>query len=256
VHYHSGVKWLSRLATGLFVLALPVLLVTSNVRFLAGEVRLYERGFRDFDSDRRTGLSLAELDRSAANIVDYFEDDRDLLRIRVVDDGEEEALFSSKEVQHMRDVKSLMQAVFRANEVSLAFVLTYIAGVFAWAGAGSLRRLAWEALAGMGVAVACVGVVGLFAAIGFDSTWRQFHELVFSNDLWQLNPATDRLIQMFPEPFWKRETFILAGITIGEAVAIVAVAVACLVFGRRTSTEPRPDAPVRVRPRRRTELSG
>lgn len=244
-------KWLSRLATGLFVVSLPVFLVTSNVRFLAGEVRLYERGFREHDSAARTGLPVSELDRAARDIISYFEDDRAELRIRVTSNGQEEALFNARETEHMQDVKSLMQTIFRTNEVTLAFVMAYIAGVFLWSGRGSLRRLAWESLAGVAVGAVVVGVVGVFAIIGFDSTWRHFHELVFSNDLWKLNPATDRLIQMFPEPFWEEETFILAGMTAGEALLIVAGALTCLVMARRPRPAPAEPAPVRVRPRRR-----
>jgi hypothetical protein len=70
-------------AAALYVLALPVFLVTSNVRFLAGEVRFYERGFREYGAVEATGLPLPELDRAAEEIVDYFEDDADTLRIVV-----------------------------------------------------------------------------------------------------------------------------------------------------------------------------
>jgi len=253
--YHAVVKWLSRLATGLFVVALPVLLVTTNVRFLAGEVRLYERGFREHDAVRRTGLPLTELDRAARDIVHYFEDDRDLLRIRVTANGEEESLFNARETEHMKDVKSLMQAVFRANEITLAFVLTYLAGVFLWAGSRSLRRLAVELLAGMGVGILAVGVVAIFAIVGFESTWEKFHELFFDSGSWQFNPATDRLIQMFPEPFWQEEVYILAGMTAVEALVIIAASLACLVMARRPARTPGEPQPIRVRPRRRREIT-
>ncbi len=230
--------WLSRLAAVLFVVALPVLLVTSNVRFLAGEVRLYERGFREHDSATRTGLPLVELDRAAQEIINYFEDDAKTLRIVVNDDGEEVSLFNARETRHMEDVKSLMRFVFRLNEASLAYVLTYVAAVFLWSGSGSLRRLAVLALAGIGVGVVVVGVIGGFALAGFDDTWTKFHEIVFNNDFWRLNPDRDRLIQMFPEPFWAETTLILALMTLAEAAAVVLASLACLVFVRPRSLTP------------------
>lgn len=248
--------WLSRFAAGLFVMALPVLLVTSNVRFLAGEVRLYERGFREHDSAARTGLPVAELDRAARQIIAYFEDDSKTLRIIVNDNGEEVSLFNARETRHMEDVKSLMRFVFRLNEASLAYVITYVAAVFLWAGSGSVRRLAWLALGGIGVGVVVVGVIGGFALVGFDETWTRFHELVFTNDLWRLNPRTDRLIQMFPERFWEESTLILGIMTLAEAAVIVLGALACLVFIRpRTFAAPpatpaADNQPLQVRPRR------
>lgn len=225
--------WLSRLAGACFVLALPILLVTTNVRFLAGDIHFYEQGFRDHDAARVTGVPLPELDRSAAQIIDYFENDTDTLRVVVDRDGQETSLFNARETEHMKDVKWLMQLVFRVNEVTLAYVLAFITAVFLWSGERPLRSLAILSLTGIGVGVVAVGAVGAFALTGFDSTWTRFHEIVFQNDLWQLNPATDRLIQMFPEPFWQDMTYLLGALTLGEALAIVIAATSYLLFGRK-----------------------
>ena len=42
----------------------------------------------------------------------------------------------------------------------------------------------------------------LFALIDFDSFWRNFHEIFFTNDLWLLDPRTDILIMMVPLQFF------------------------------------------------------
>jgi integral membrane protein (TIGR01906 family) len=234
--------WVSRIATALFIIALPVLLVTSNVRILAGEVRFYERGFRAHDSDIRTGLPLSELDRAAREIISYFEDDSAQLLIVVNDGGDEVSLFNEKETRHMEDVKSLMRFVFRLNEVSIAYVIAYVVGVFLWAGAGSARRLAFESLGGIAVGLVVTGAVGIAAVIGFESMWERFHGLVFNNDLWRLNPATDRLIQMFPEPFWEEATYVLAGMTLAEALVIVGAALVTIVFFKPKPRDADPEA--------------
>lgn len=231
---------LSRLAATLFVVALPVFLVTSNVRVLASDVRYYRHGLRANDAEQTTGIALAELDRSIQEIVDYWHNDATTLRIIVTEDGQEASLFNARETEHMRDVKSLMRLVFRLNEASLAFVLVYVAGVFLWAGERPLRDLARLSLAGVGVGLALVLLVGVAALAGFDSAWTSFHEIAFSNDLWRLNPDTDHLIQMFPEPFWEEATLIVALLTVAEVVLIVAGSVALLLFsqapGRETAT--------------------
>ncbi len=223
---------LSRLAAALFVVALPVFLVTANVRFLASDIGYYRHGFREFDSPGRTGLPLADLDRAGGEIINYFEDDGQTLRILVTVDGQEESLFSAKETEHMRDVKTLIRAVYRLNEVSLAIVLAYVACVVLWTGERSVAGLAKLALAGVGFGIAVVGVVGVFALTGFDQAWTTFHEIAFRNDLWRLDPDTDRLIQMFPEEFWREATFIVGGLTLGEVTLVVVASVGYLVFAR------------------------
>ncbi len=223
---------LLRLAAALYVVALPVFLVTANVRFLASDIGYYEHGFREYDSAARAGLPLADLDRAGQAIIDYFEDDAGTLRILVDVDGQESSLYSVKETDHMRDVKALIRAVYRANEVSLAIVLAYVACAVLWTGERTIGGLARLSLLAVGLGVAVVGVIGVFALTGFDQAWTTFHEIAFRNDLWRLDPETDRLIQMFPEPFWEEATLIVGGLTLVQAVLVVALSVGYLVFTR------------------------
>ena len=231
---------ISRIAAACFIIALPIFLITSNVRILASEVRFYERGFREYDAPEATGLPLSELDRAAREIIDYFENDTETIRIVVNDNGEELSLFNAKETEHMEDVKWLMRVVYRVQEISMAFVLSYVVAVFLWTGERSLRSLAKLSLAGVAAGCAIVATLGALALAGFDQFWRQFHEIAFRNDLWQLDPDTDRLIQMFPEPFWEEATYIVALLTLAEVTLIVAISAAYLLASR---TRPQPQAP-------------
>lgn len=231
---------ISRLAAACFVIALPVFLMTTNVRILASEVRFYERGFREYGAAEATGLPLSELDRAAREIIHYFENDAETLRVIVNEDGEETSLFNARETEHMVDVKNLIRLVYRVQEVSLAFILTYVVAAFLWTRERSLRSLAKLSLLGVAAGFVVVTVIGALALSGFEEFWRQFHLIVFTNDLWQLNPATDRLIQMFPEPFWEEATYIVALLTLAEAALIVAIAGAYLVFSRQRQPNPAP----------------
>ena len=60
------------------------------------------------------------------------------------------------------------------------------------------------------------------AAFGFEAAFTRFHEVLFSNDLWQLDPRTDRLIQMYPEGFWRDMTVLLGAMCAIEAALIAA----------------------------------
>lgn len=233
----SAMRYVGMVATVGFVLALPILLFTTNIRFLASDSGYLESGIRRHDAPESTGIALGELDYAVGAIVRYFEDDAETLRLLVFADGEEAALFSAEETIHMQDVKGLMRTIFRANEVSLGFVLAYVAGTVLWSGERSGRGLAKETLAAVGVGAALGLAVGILAIVGFDSAWERMHEIIFTNDFWLLDPTTDRLIQMFPEAFWQEATFIVVGLALGEAVVLIAVAGAYLWFTRT----PRPE---------------
>ena len=237
---------LSRIAAGVFVVALPTLLITSNVRVLAGEARIFDYGFRTYDADRATGLPMADVERAGREIIDYFENDEQTLRIVVRDNGDEVSLFNARETEHMEDVKGLMRVVFRLNEFSLAYVLTYITGVFIWSGR-PIRMLARQALGGLAAGLAVLVGVGIFAVTGFEAAWERFHRIAFRNDLWQLDPDTDRLIQMFPEPFWQDMTYLLGIATIAEALFILALSLGYLVATRARGDDGSRAAQRRVR---------
>jgi integral membrane protein (TIGR01906 family) len=229
----DAMKLAARIATVLFVLAVPVFLITSNVRFVAGESWFYKHGFRDYHVDQTTGVSYSQLDASADDIVRYFEDDRSSLHIQVTIDGQDASLYNDKETAHMKDVKTLMRLVFRLNEASLAIILAYVGGVVLWSRERSPRDAAKYALYGVGAGFVVVAVIGAFALTGFDAAWTKFHEIAFRNDLWELDPRTDRLIQMFPEPFWKDMTFLVGGLTLVQVFTIVAASLAYVFTTRK-----------------------
>jgi integral membrane protein (TIGR01906 family) len=210
-------------AAGLFLLALPILIVTSNVRFAASEPQLWEWGFDRYDAEAATGIDRPQLDRAARDIAGYFVNDEPYLRTRVVVDERIQPLFNPRETVHMADVKDLMQAIFFLQALSLAYVLAYVVGVFVWTAEEPVRVLARQVLSSLLVLVVAAGVLAVTTLIGFESAFEQFHLLSFSNDFWQLDPDTDRLIQMFPEDFFFDMTLLIAGLTAAESLLLAGV---------------------------------
>ncbi|HWO94626.1 MAG TPA: TIGR01906 family membrane protein, partial [Dehalococcoidia bacterium] len=206
-----------RAASALFVVALPILLITTNVRFAGTETRLWEWGFDRYDAEGTTGIDRPELDRAADQIAAYFTNDEPYLRIKVEDDGRLQPLFNQRETAHMADVKDLFGLTFAVQAVALAYVLSYVVGVFVWEQASPLGVLARQVLLSLAVLAGAVIVIGGIALVGFDAAWEQFHIIGFDNDLWQLDPDTDHLIQMFPEDFFFDMTLLVGGLTLLEA---------------------------------------
>ncbi|MFN8639668.1 MAG: TIGR01906 family membrane protein [Dehalococcoidia bacterium] len=210
-------RWLTGL---LFVIALPLLIVLTNVRIAATEPRIQMLGFGAYDVAATTGVSRIELDQAARDISRYFSDDRPALGTRVHIAGEEVALFNPREVGHMRDVKALMQDVFRLQEFAFAYVATYVCIAVLWSRERSLRRLARLCVIGGVLTCAVLGVAAAAMMVGFEQMFVEFHMLSFSNDLWQLDPRTDHLVQMFPIEFWFRVSMVVGILAIIEGAAI------------------------------------
>ncbi len=227
-------RFVRRLAALLFIVALPVALITMNIRVVMNEPRVYQYAADHFDTPSTTGIPRPELLRASGELRDYFNNGEGRIFVQVTtDDGQRVSLFNDRETAHLRDVKNLFQGMFRVQELSTVFVLAYIVAVFIWAREYSLRSLAREVLLSALLTLLFVGVVGGFVFAGFDAAFERFHLILFNNDLWQLDPARDHLIQMFPDGFWRDVTIWIAAGTLAEFGFLAGVAGAYLGFTRR-----------------------
>ena len=206
--------WLWRLLLLLVTLALLILPVAFAVRFSAQSGWWWESGFRRYDADRRTGLTLDEVNAKGAELREYFESDAAIVRIAGTDaSGAPGAFFSEREALHLVDVKRLLERTYDAGWAALGFLIAFVAVLFWRRGRAARVPLARAAVtAGLGVG-AIILVLGLVAVSGFDEAFRQFHLLFFTNDLWQLS-SRDRLIQMFPQGFFFDTTMLIGASTL------------------------------------------
>ena len=226
--------------TILFFISIPVLLVTTNVRWAANEARLYQYSFDRYDAEAVTGISRGELDRAADKLVRYFNDDDETIRIFVQEDDSRVPLFDERETGHLTDVKNLFRTVFRVQEASLAFALVFMVAVFIWATEAPLRLLARIVLGASLFTLGLLALFGVLALVGFDEIFLRFHLVAFTNDLWKLNSATDHLIQMFPRDFWFDATMLVAGLTAVEAILLASLSAVYLGVRPRLRAEPLP----------------
>lgn len=220
------------LATFAFLLALPIALLTTNIRLLANAPAVYDYAFDRYNGEDTTGLSRADLDKTAAALRRYFNNDEKTFYSTVTEGGLEGPVFNARETRHMEDVKRLFRNVNLAQELSVVYVIAYVVSFFIWAREGNVRQLAAQTLMGLGLGALFVGAVGIFAAFGFEAAFDRFHGVVFSNDFWQLDPRTDHLVQMFPEGFWRDMTILLGGMC-GVEAFVIAAASSVYLMGTR-----------------------
>ena len=230
-------KLLGLLAVALFVVVIPIFLISSSVRWVINAPLLYSYGFDKYDISSKTGIERDELIGVGRQFRDYFVDDEEYLDLRVVQNGVRRDLLNSKEILHMRDVKALVRGVFRIQEGIAAYLAAFVVLGFIAFGRGFVRPLGRYAALGGAATIALVVVAGVGALAGFDRLFILFHQLGFSNNLWQLDPRTDYLVVLFPEGFFFDATMWIAGSTVVEALILVALP---LAIGR-WHTEPSED---------------
>ena len=228
-------RWAIIAASGLFLLVVPVFLVTSNVRWAANSVSLWGVLFDRHDVPERTGTAKSELTRGARQIAHYFNSGEEPLRVVMRVSGQEREVFNEQEVQHMADVKSLFTGTFRVHMASGALLGALVVGGLLAYRRRAIRPLARLTMAGGGLTIGLVVLVGLVALISFGPLFTTFHVLSFSNDFWQLDPGSSYLVRMFPQGFWQDMTLLIGLTSVLEALLLMAGAL--LVLKRVPSAE-------------------
>jgi integral membrane protein (TIGR01906 family) len=184
----------------LFILCLPVLLLTASLSLAVNTEWLQHYGFEKYGISEVTGLARAELDEAAAGLIDYFNSGDENISLTVVKDGEPFELFNEREAGHLRDVKELIHLGYRVLLGTFVYALAFVGvSLFWWR---DRARLGWGLVGGGALTLVLMVAIGLVIVFNFDQFFLQFHLISFANDLWMLDPTTDYLIMMFPRGFW------------------------------------------------------
>jgi len=216
--------WVGGLVSLAFVLLLPLLIIGTSLRGLVTDRDFMLRGFEDNHVATTTGLDDAQLGRIADAFVAYFQAPRGQIQLQVTAFGQPRPLFNDREVAHMEDVQALIQFFLRMQLIAAAVVVVRFA--FAILVDRSAVPLGRDMLWSTGLMVGLVILVGVLSLLDFDALWTRFHQVAFRNDLWQLDPNSDYLIMLFPEPFWFAATIRMA-----TSVALQTALVALLGIG-------------------------
>ena len=129
-------------------------------------------------------------------------------------------VLNEREQSHMVDVRTVFRGLWVLAILSVV--------VLAAATRRSDRARTWRAVRngalGLIVGVLIAGVVGFVA---FDQLFELFHRIFFPAGSYLFDPATDRLVQLFPFQFWEE-----SAMTVGAVIIVTSLAVA-FVAGRR-----------------------
>jgi len=144
------------------------------------------------------------------------------------------SLFTQRERLHMADVLGLFQGAKVLATAGCIGGLALAATALVW---GGRERLGHGLIYGFAVLAGLGAVIGLWAAIDFDGWFIAMHEMVFTNDLWLLDPAESMLIRMLPTEFFMDRVLKIGGWFAAGAGLFVAVAAALrMPWGREQAS--------------------
>lgn len=217
-------------------LSLWLTLFLTVIQIQVLDQNFYWTHYRDLNIAQELNVSDADLKSATTLLLDYITDQRDDLNFTITVNGNEDSYYNTKEKEHMVDVKDLyLNAMAVRNGSLVALGLSVL--VLVWKVRSKLKELIFQGLIDASVLLgSLLAALGLYALADFNAFWIFFHQMVFSNDLWYLNPATDRLIVMVPEVFFND---MVMAILIKSVLSIGGVFGLCAWLNRKTIGVPK-----------------
>lgn len=174
----------------ILIIALSLLTLVLAIEENSYDLEYYTESFAEYKIEAATGKSISDLETIAKDIIDFLKGND----INILDKH-----FNQREILHMVDVLKLFDI---ARTIKLVSFVTTL-GILVYLISRSQSRFTgkWMAL-GLFSNHIIFGLVTLLARADFTKYFIYFHEIFFDNELWILNPQTDLLIQMLPEPFF------------------------------------------------------
>lgn len=206
----------------LFAFLVPITLLLTDVQLVAFDRDYYREEYIKYRITEHIGIDMDNLMDSTEKLLLYLDDKRSDLDFKAIFLKGEEEFFSQRDKLHMIDVKGLFIKGRLIRNLSLLYIVLYIILLF-WK---KPARISLQKLGRYGIGTAVLGFVPVLILvvlmnIDFYKYFTVFHEIFFTNDLWLLNPATDRLVNIFPQDFFTDMAFSISYLYIAELAVIL-----------------------------------
>ena len=162
----------------LFIVSLILLVVTLGFKLYMFNFDLYQKEFTKLNIYEK----IPDADKNALNLINFINNKESLNNF-----------FNEREKQHLNDVKTLYK------NLNLIFYITLILSIMLLIYFIYIKNYKIIYSSFLISSLIIFILVLLFFMFDFNYLFEKFHILVFNNDLWQLNPQEDNLINLFPE---------------------------------------------------------
>lgn len=202
-------KRVGAIALALGLVALMIILLLTAVHAVGTNGALYHRlQARAWAADGAadpSGISDADLRALDGALAAYLAGDAAALRAPDADGdvmelevyGAMQPAFNAKELAHLEDCHRLFALLRKVRARLIPWtVLLIVGGAYLLADRRRARR---AALLSPVIPLIPLGAFAAWAIVDFDGAFTCFHRVLFTNDLWLLDPRTDLLIRICPE---------------------------------------------------------
>ena len=203
-----------------------ILLITSIEAVTYWTPGYYEKEYAKYGVLNDVHMEMDDLLDVTDEMMAYLRGSREDLHVPTIVDGQPREFFNDREIAHMEDVRGLFLGGLALRRISLGLIVACV--ILLLLLKGDIRRVLPKMICiGSALFFAVLAVLAGIIFTGFNQYFIMFHHIFFNNDLWMLNPDTDLLINIVPEPFFMDTA---ARIAMTYGVSVLTVFAICFII--------------------------
>lgn len=193
-------KLIHRTAGVFCVLSLIIVILISAVDIAVyGNINYFQKEYRKYHVTESVKMEEKELLFVTKEMMSYLRGTRDDLHINALIEGKKQEFFNEKEIAHMEDVRMLFIGGQWLRRIGVVICIATIIFLIVQKKKELLLKFLRN---GMIFFIVTITTLAALISTNFTKYFILFHRIFFSNNLWILNPDTDRLINIVPEGFF------------------------------------------------------
>ncbi len=163
----------------------------------------YDKQYTHQHTAEFIGISHENLMLVTDQLLDYICNKAENIDMQYDVNGIKTEIFDENEKLHMIDVQKLFMNVIYINIILISFVIISSVCLIKFDGFKTFRTTLRKKYKYSIISLAVFSVILIFIfTTNFDLFWTYFHRILFTNDLWLLDPAVSIMINMFPLKFF------------------------------------------------------
>ena len=203
-----------------------ILLITSIEAVTYWTPGYYEKEYAKYGVLNDVHMEMDDLLDVTDEIMAYLRGSREDLHVPTIVDGQPREFFNDREIAHMEDVRGLFLGGLALRRISLGLIVACV--ILLLLLKADIRRVLPKMICiGSALFFAVLAVLTGIISTDFNQYFIMFHHIFFNNDLWMLNPDTDLLINIVPEPFFMDTA---ARIAMTYGISVLAVFAICFII--------------------------
>ena len=203
-----------------------ILLITSIEAVTYWTPGYYEKEYAKYGVLNDVHMEMDDLLDVTDEMMAYLRGSREDLHVPTIVDGQPREFFNDREIAHMEDVRGLFLGGLALRRISLGLIVACV--ILLLLLKADIRRVLPKMICiGSALFFAVLAVLAGIISTDFNQYIILFHHIFVNDNLWMLNPDTDLLINIVPEPFFMDTA---ARIAMTYGVSVLTVFAICFII--------------------------